>query len=420
MITLDQVLSGRNILRAIKQVVSNKGAPGIDGMTVDQYEAHHRRHWRSIAEHIRAGSYIPAPVRRVDIPKPNGGTRMLGIPTVQDRVIQQAIAQILVEAYDPHFSNSSYGFRPGRSALEAIEQAYRYIKEGKNWVVEMDLEKFFDTVNHDRLMARLAKRIKDKALLKLIGRYLRNGIMQNGLVSPREEGTPQGSNLSPILSLIVLDELDKHLEGRGLSFCRYADDCNLFVSSRQAGERVLEKTIKFIEGTLKLRVNRSKSGLFRPSKSKFLGYTFVGTSGAPRVAKASFARLMYKLRPILRRGRGRSLLGNDQGLDDDPARMENLLRAGRSERGLRTYRHSHSPASAQTGLAGMEASHHSGTRAETQRTAKRTSMEIVRQWTRPVVERQRPSHAQSTSQQRLSTNGALQSLVKGLTTESTT
>ena len=300
MITLDQVLSGRNILRAIKQVVSNKGAPGIDGMTVDQYEAHHRRHWRSIAEHIRAGSYIPAPVRRVDIPKPNGGTRMLGIPTVQDRVIQQAIAQILVEAYDPHFSNSSYGFRPGRSALEAIEQASRYIKEGKNWVVEMNLEKFFDTVNHDRLMARLAKRIKDKALLKLIGRYLRNGIMQNGLVSPREEGTPQGSNLSPILSLIVLDELDKHLEGRGLSFCRYADDCNLFVSSRQAGERVLEKTIKFIEGTLKLRVNRSKSGLFRPSKSKFLGYTFVGTSGAPRVAKASFARFMYKLRPILR------------------------------------------------------------------------------------------------------------------------
>lgn len=243
MITLDQVLSGRNILRAIKQVVSNKGAPGIDGMTVDQYEAHHRRHWRSIAEHIRAGSYIPAPVRRVDIPKPNGGTRMLGIPTVQDRVIQQAIAQILVEAYDPHFSNSSYGFRPGRSALEAIEQASRYIKEGKNWVVEMDLEKFFDTVNHDRLMARLAKRIKDKALLKLIGRYLRNGIMQNGLVSPREEGTPQGSNLSPILSLIVLDELDKHLEGRGLSFCRYADDCNLFVSSRQAGERVLERRL---------------------------------------------------------------------------------------------------------------------------------------------------------------------------------
>ena len=416
MITLDQVLSGRNILRAIKQVVSNKGAPGIDGMTVDQYEAHHRRHWRSIAEHIRAGSYIPAPVRRVDIPKPNGGTRMLGIPTVQDRVIQQAIAQILVEAYDPHFSNSSYGFRPGRSALEAIEQASRYIKEGKNWVVEMDLEKFFDTVNHDRLMARLAKRIKDKALLKLIGRYLRNGIMQNGLVSPREEGTPQGSNLSPILSLIVLDELDKHLEGRGLSFCRYADDCNLFVSSRQAGERVLEKTIKFIEGTLKLRVNRSKSGLFRPSKSKFLGYTFVGTSGAPRVAKASFARLMYKLKP-----RPRKIpLGNDQGLDDDPARMENLLRAGRSERGLRTYRHSHSPASAQTGLAGMEASQNSGTRAETQRTAKRASMEIVRQWTRPMVERQRPSHAQSIPQQRLSTNGALQSLVKGLTTESTT
>ena len=309
MITLDQVLSGRNILRAIKQVVSNKGAPGIDGMTVDQYEAHHRRHWRSIAEHIRAGSYIPAPVRRVDIPKPNGGTRMLGIPTVQDRVIQQAIAQILVEAYDPHFSN------PGRSALEAIEQASRYIKEGKNWVVEMDLEKFFDTVNHDRLMARLAKRIKDKALLKLIGRYLRNGIMQNGLVSPREEGTPQGSNLSPILSLIVLDELDKHLEGRGLSFCRYADDCNLFVSSRQAGERVLEKTIKFIEGTLKLRVNRSKSGLFVLRSPNFSDIRSWERQGR----RVSLRRALHDLctssgRSCVRRGRGRSLLGTIKAL----------------------------------------------------------------------------------------------------------
>ena len=314
MITLDQVLSPTNVLRAIKQVVSNKGAPGVDGMTVDKYEGHHRRHWRSISAHIRAGTYIPAPVRRVDIPKPNGGTRMLGIPTVQDRVIQQAIAQVLVEAYDPGFSNSSYGFRPGRSALQAIEQASRYIKEGKNWVVEMDLEKFFDTVNHDRLMARLAERIKDKALLKLIRRYLRNGIMQDGLVSPREEGTPQGSNLSPILSLIVLDELDKHLEARGLSFCRYADDCNLFVRSRQAGERVLEKTIKFIEETLKLRVNRSKSGLFRPSKSKFLGYTFVGTTGDPHAAPASLERLKFKLKPILRRGRGSSLKGTIKAL----------------------------------------------------------------------------------------------------------
>ena len=310
MITLDQVLSGRNILRATKQVVSNKGAPGIDGMTVDQYEAHHRRHWRSIAEHIRAGSYIPAPVRRVDIPKPNGGTRMLGIPTVQDRVIQQAIAQILVEAYDLHFSNSSYGFRPGRSALEAIEQASRYIKEGKNWVVEMDLEKFFDTVNHDRLMARLAKRIKDKALLKLIGRYLRNGIMQNGLVSTREEGTPQGSNLSPILSLIVLDELDKHLESRGLSFCRYADDCNLFVSSRQAWERVLEKTIKFIEGTLKLRVNRSKSASFVLRSPNFSDIRSWERQGR----RVSLRRALHDLCTSSSRGRGRSLLGTIQAL----------------------------------------------------------------------------------------------------------
>lgn len=269
MISLETVLSPQNMLNAQRRVVANKGEPGIDGMTVDQIESHLRRHGASICAHIREGRYIPMPVKRVDIPKPDGGTRMLGIPTVQDRVIQQAIAQVLTMVFDHTFSEFSYGFRPRRSAHQAIEQTRRYIAEGRSWVVEMDLAKFFDTVNHDRLMAALEKRCKDKMLLRLIRRYLRTGIMENGLAEPRTEGTPQGSPLSPILSLIVLDELDKYLERRGLKFCRYADDCNIYVKSQKAGERVLETTIKFIEETLKLRVNRDKSGVFRPRRAKF-------------------------------------------------------------------------------------------------------------------------------------------------------
>ena len=300
---IDQILTWHNVKTAIDQVVSNKGAPGIDDMTVDDVELHIRRHWRSITTHIKEGTYIPSPVRRVDIPKPDGGTRMLGIPTVQDRVIQQAIYQVLMPMYDPTFSERSYGFRPCRSALDAIKQASAYIAEGKKYVIEIDIEKFFDRVNHDRLMSTLQQRINDRATLKLIHRYLKAGIMENGLVSPREEGVPQGGNLSPLLSLIVLDELDKNLEKRGLSFCRYADDCNIFVRTRTAGERVLETTVKFLEEKLKLRVNRSKSGIFRPSKCKFLGYTFWGTH--PRASEKSIKRLKMKLRPILRRvGRG--------------------------------------------------------------------------------------------------------------------
>lgn len=276
-------------------------------MTVNEIREHLQKHGASICAHIREGCYIPAAVLRVDIPKPDGGTRMLGIPTVQDRVIQQAIAQVLTAHYDPTFSEFSYGFRPGKSAHQAIEQTSRYIAEGRNWIVEMDLAKFFDTVNHDRLMSRLEKDISDKMLLRLIRRYLRTGIMADGLAQPRREGTPQGSPLSPILSLIVLDELDKYLDKRGLKYCRYADDCNIYVKSRTAGERVLANTIKFIEETLKLRVNRDKSGVFRPSKSKFLGYTFVGTTGAPRVHKKSFKRLNAKLKDILFRARGTSL-----------------------------------------------------------------------------------------------------------------
>ena len=307
MISLKKVLSPINMLEACKRVKANKGAPGVDGMTVDEIDAHLRKHGASIRAHIYEGKYIPSPVRRVDIPKPDGGTRMLGIPTVQDRVIQQAIAQVLTAHFDHTFSEFSYGFREGRNAHQAIEQTQRYIAEGRSWIVEMDLAKFFDTVNHDRLMSVLERNCEDKMLLRLIRRYLRTGIMDNGLVSVREEGTPQGSPLSPILSLIVLDELDKYLEKRGLKFCRYADDCNIYVKSKRAGERVLENTIRFIEETLKLRVNRDKSGVFRPRRAKFLGYTFVGTTGAPMVHPKSFKRLKMKLRDIFWHGRGGSL-----------------------------------------------------------------------------------------------------------------
>lgn len=306
-ITLEEVLDPVNLLMARDRVMANKGAPGVDGMTFDKVHEHFQRHGESICEHIRQGRYIPSPVRRVDIPKPNGGTRMLGIPTVQDRVIQQAIAQVLVRHYDPTFSEFSYGFREGRGAEQAITQTTAYIKDERSWIVEMDLEKFFDTVNHDRLMGRLEKDIKDRMLLRLIRRYLRTGILENGLVSPRDEGTPQGSPLSPILSLIVLDELDKYLEKRGIAFCRYADDCNLYMKSKKAGERALENTTRFIEETLKLRVNRSKSGVFRPSKTKFLGFTFVGTTGEPRAHEKSLKRLKEKLKVIFYRARGSTL-----------------------------------------------------------------------------------------------------------------
>ena len=307
MITLEEVLSPANMREACRRVMANKGAAGVDGMTVDRLPAHLEKHGASICAHIREGKYIPAAVKRVDIPKPNGGTRMLGIPTAQDRVIQQAIAQVLTAYFDPTFSEFSYGFRPGKNAHQAIEQARRYMADGYKYVVEMDLAKFFDTVNHDRLMSKLEKHIEDKMLLRLIRRYLRTGIMSEGLVQARDEGTPQGSPLSPILSLIVLDELDKFLEKRGLRFTRYADDNNVYVKSRTAGGRVLETLIKFIEGTLKLRVNRDKSGVFRPNRAKFLGYTFVGATGAPRVHPKSLKRLREKLKDIFFQARGTSL-----------------------------------------------------------------------------------------------------------------
>jgi RNA-directed DNA polymerase len=299
---LNQILSRENMLLALKRVEQNKGSHGVDKMPVQNLRKHLVENWDSIREAIFKGTYEPMPVRRVEIPKPDGGIRLLGIPTVIDRLIQQAIAQLLSKIYDPMFSEHSYGFRPNRSAHDAIRKAKGYIKEGYRWVVDMDLEKFFDKVNHDRLMSALAKRISDKPLLKLIRKYLQAGVMINGVVSSTEKGTPQGGPLSPLLSNIVLDELDRELEVRGHKFVRYADDCNIYVKSKRAGERTLASIQRFIEGKLRLKVNEKKSAVDRPWKRKFLGFSFT-TSKEPkvRIAKESLKRMKKKVREITSR-----------------------------------------------------------------------------------------------------------------------
>lgn len=263
-ITLEEVLSRENLLKAFERVVKNQGAPGIDGMPVDQLEAWCRCCWPALKEVLLSGKYVPSPVRKVKIPKPGGGMRMLGIPTVVDRLIQQALSQALMSHYDSTFSDSSFGYRPGRSAHQALDRAKEHIGSGHRWVVDVDLEKFFDRVNHDVLMSRLARRIKDKRILKLIRRFLQAGIMEDGIVSLRVEGTPQGSPLSPLLSNILLDEWDKELEQRGHRFVRYADDCNIYVRSQAAGERVLASVERFLLKRLRLKINRDKSAVSRP------------------------------------------------------------------------------------------------------------------------------------------------------------
>ena len=305
---IETVVYGMTIEEAIQKVISNHGSAGVDHVTVDELRDYWNKHGGTIRQKIIEGSYIPLPVKRVDIPKPNGGTRMLGIPSVIDRVIQQALVNVLTPMFDPQFSDNSYGFRQGRSAQMAVLKAQEFIKQGYNWVVELDLSKFFDSVNHDILMSRVAKVVEDKKILKLIRRYLNAGIMENGLVKPRSEGVPQGGPLSPLLSNIMLTELDRELEKRGHKFCRYADDCNIYVKSEEAAKRVLESVTKFLEGGLKLRVNRDKSGTFRPNESVFLGYTFhryVQTRVI--VAPKSVKRLKEKLKVIYRRSRGTSL-----------------------------------------------------------------------------------------------------------------
>jgi RNA-directed DNA polymerase len=298
-------------------VVRNGGAPGVDGMTVDDLMAYCRQHWARIRQQLLSGTYSPQPVRRVDIPKPDGrGTRTLGIPTVLDRFIQQALLQVLSPIIDPTFSDASYGFRPGRSTHQAVQRAREHIAAGHRWVVDVDLEKFFDRVNHDVLMARVARRVKDRRVLLLIRRYLQAGMMEGGLVSRRTEGTPQGGPLSPLLSNILLDEWDRELERRGHRFVRYADDCNVYVRSKAASERVMASLERFLATRLRLRVNRDKSCVARPWSRKFLGYSVTWDRAASlRVAPAAVKRLKTKLRSLLSRGRGRRLADTVQDLN---------------------------------------------------------------------------------------------------------
>ena len=302
---LEKIVDYGNIDKAYKQVRGNKGSAGVDKMSVEELGAWLGGNFKSFQTSILEERYEVSPVRKVELDKPDGGKRLLGIPTVKDRLIQQAIFQQLNIYYDPYFSESSYGFRPNRGAHQAIRGASEYIKEGKEWVVDIDLEKFFDKINHDRLMQRLSKGIGDKRLLRLINAYLKTGLMSDGLVEQRTAGTPQGSPLSPLLSNIILDELDKELEKRGLSFCRYADDCNIFVTSQKAGERVLESITNFIEVKLKLKVNKQKSGVRHCSDVKFLGYTLM-TGGKIRVADKSVQRLKLKIKELTKRNKGES------------------------------------------------------------------------------------------------------------------
>lgn len=303
------VVSRENMTAALLRVEGNDGCAGADKMPVEQLRPHLREHWPRIKEELLNGRYTPSPVLGRPISKgPGKGMRQLGIPTVVDRLIQQALHQVLCPIFDPGFSESSYGFRPGRSAHQAVLQAQSYVASGRRWVVDMDLEKFFDRVNHDVLMARVARKVTDKRVLGLIRRYLQAGMMDDGLVSPRTAGTPQGGPVSPLLSNILLDDLDKELERRGHAFCRYADDCNIYVQSRRAGERVLGSITRFLGKRLKLKVNHEKSAVDRPWKRKFLGYSMT-LNRQPRLkpAPASIGRLKDKLREVFRRGRGRSL-----------------------------------------------------------------------------------------------------------------
>src|SRR5208283_1453101 len=279
---MEEVCERTNLKEALRQVRGNKGSAGVDRMTVDQLGDYLKQHWPAIREQLLNGTYEPKPVRRVEIAKPDGGVRKLGIPTVLDRVVQQAVMQVLQRRWDRTFSDYSYGFRPGRSAQQAVAQAQQYIAEGHGWCVDLDLEKFFDRVNHDKLMGQIAKRVEDKRLLKLIRAFLNAGVMENGLVSPSVEGTPQGGPLSPLLSNLVLDELDRELKRRGHRFVRYADDCNIYVRSEKAGRRVMESLTQFITQELKLKVNETKSAVARPQERTFLGFSF---SAGPEVKR---------------------------------------------------------------------------------------------------------------------------------------
>jgi len=304
---MEEVCERENLVRAWQRVRGNKGAPGVDGMTVDNAKSYLREHWPDIRSQLLAGTYRPQPVKRVEIPKPDGGVRKLGVPCVVDRLIQQALLQVLQKRWDPTFSEHSYGFRPGRSAHQAVAQAQRYVAEGCSVVVDLDLEKFFDRVNHDGLMARVAARVADKRVLKLIRAYLNAGVMEDGLVRPVDEGTPQGGPLSPLLSNLVLDDLDTELVRRGLRFCRYADDCNIYVRSHRAGERVMASVSRFLTLRLKLKVNEAKSAVARPEERKFLGFSISNDGSERRIAPKALATFQARIRDMTRRTQGKSL-----------------------------------------------------------------------------------------------------------------
>ena len=305
---MEEVCERENLKEALQRVKANKGSGGVDGMTIDGITGYLEQNWPAIREQLLNGTYKPKPVRRVEIPKPDGGVRKLGIPTVLDRCIQQAVMQVLQRQWDRTFSQYSYGFRPGRSAHQAIAQAQQYIAEGYGWCVDFDLEKFFDRVNHDQLMGQIARRVEDKRLLKLIRAFLNAGVMENGLVSPSVEGTPQGGPLSPLLSNLVLDELDRELERRGHRYVRYADDCNVYVRSELAGQRVMESVTRFITQKLKLKVNEAKSAVARPQERKLLGFSFTAGLEIKRViAPKALDRFKRRVREITSRAKGVSI-----------------------------------------------------------------------------------------------------------------
>jgi RNA-directed DNA polymerase len=302
---MEEVCERENCKQALRRVKANKGSPGVDGMTVHDLPGYLKQHWPAIREQLLSGTYKPQPVKRVEIPKPDGGVRKLGIPTVLDRFVQQTVMQVLQDRWDRTVSNHSYGFRPGRSAHQAVAQAQQYIAEGYRWVVDLDLEKFFDRVSHDKLIARITTRVSDQRMLQLIRAFLKAGVMEHGLVSPVDEGTPQGGPLSPLLSNIVLDEFDRELERRGLRFARYADDSNIYVRSRRAGERVMASITAFITTKRKLKVNQQKSAVARPWERKFLGFSFTANREPKRrIAPKAVLRFKEKVRELTRRTRG--------------------------------------------------------------------------------------------------------------------
>jgi RNA-directed DNA polymerase len=304
-VTVEQVVQRENVLNAWKQVKANKGAPGIDGISIEGFPAYAHENWKGIKQSLLGGKYKPVPVKRVEIPKDNGGTRNLGIPIVMDRVIQQTISQVLMPVFDPHFSESSFGFRPSRSAHQAVKKVLKDIQRGYRYAVDIDLEKFFDTVDHDTLMNRLSRKVRDKGILRLIGKYLRAGVVVNGRLNQTSKGVPQGGPLSPLLSNILLDDLDKELEKRGHQFARYADDLTILVKSKRAGQRVMESISRFLEKVLKVKVNRDKSKVIKAEESTFLGFTF--TRKRLTVSEKSLTRFKSELRRLTGRSWGVSM-----------------------------------------------------------------------------------------------------------------